>query len=265
MAPRTRYAPSDDKIILEEVIAINPFEDPARWHTITEKVSSILRRTLNSRSVKERVDLLLAQFLRNDAKNRKKSGTEEEYRAVDVLLQHVADLAAECSYRPPRSAIRKHRAKTAQASAPESASDSASVTAAKRVKPPAQAPWDGRRIAALECDGAASAAAVTQQSAGRSQNEATLAFLEARYDQDTEMRLLSYSIDKRKLDLQIRQHEDNMKLLHQQHADNMRLREAEMEIRRLEMAAILEERRANAAYQTAQLELIKGLVQKTKE
>ncbi|KAL1470891.1 hypothetical protein MTO96_040221 [Rhipicephalus appendiculatus] len=198
-------------------------------------------------------------------KSRKKSGTEEEYRAIDVLLQHVADPAAECSYRPPRSAIRKHRAKKAQASAPESASDSASVSAAKRVKPPAQAPWDGRRIAALECDAAASAAEITQQSAGRSQNEATLAFLEASYDQDTEMRLLSYSIDKRKLDLQIRQHEDNMKLLHQQHADNMRLREAEMEIRRMEMTAILEERRANAAYQTAQLELIKGLVEKTKE
>lgn len=35
-------------------------------------------------------------------------GTEEEYAAIDVVLQHVADLATEYSYRPPRSAVRTH-------------------------------------------------------------------------------------------------------------------------------------------------------------
>ncbi|KAL1484692.1 hypothetical protein MTO96_032429 [Rhipicephalus appendiculatus] len=92
-----------------------------------------------------------------------------------------------------------------------------------------------------------------------------MAFLEARYDQDIEMRLLSYQVDKRKFDLQIRQQEDNMKLIHQQHADNIRLTEAEMDIRRMEMTAVLVERRANAAYQTSQRELIKGLIEKMKE
>nr|XP_037270116.1 uncharacterized protein LOC119161661 [Rhipicephalus microplus] len=101
--------------------------------------------------------------------------------------------------------------------------------------------------------------------AGRSQNEATLAFLEARYNQDVEMRLLSYQIDRRKLDLKIRQHEDNMKLLHQRHADDVRLREAEMEMRRMEMVAVLEERRANAANQASQLRLIKELSEGKKE
>ncbi|KAH7986728.1 hypothetical protein HPB51_026644 [Rhipicephalus microplus] len=101
--------------------------------------------------------------------------------------------------------------------------------------------------------------------AGRSQNEATLAFLEARYNQDVEMHLHSYQIDKRKLDLKIRQHEDNKKLLHQRHADDVRLREAEMEMRRMEMVAVLEERRANAAYQASQLQLIKELIEGKKE
>ncbi|KAL3248506.1 hypothetical protein MRX96_056453 [Rhipicephalus microplus] len=238
---------------------------------------------------------------------------------------HVADLAAEYSYRPPRSAVRKHRAKNTPASASETAPESASGSTAKRVRPTAQASWDDRHIAALECYAAESAAEISNQSApnmsavgmaderthtpattvdgpstevrgrhtpspepeltpgtaneashtpatsadgpsqathnrtplrelstnvpqplprgsaraqlaasteqtprrrtplraGRSQNEATLAFLEARYNQDVEMRLLSYQIDKRKLDLKIRQHEDNMKLLHQRHADDV--------------------------------------------
>ncbi|KAL3173900.1 hypothetical protein MRX96_001120 [Rhipicephalus microplus] len=303
--------------------------------------------------------------------------------------KHVADLAAEYSYRPPRSAVRKHRAKNTAASESETASESASGSTAKRVRPTAQASWDDRHIAALECYAAESAAETSNQSgdavtpaasllrsmyaredeapnmsaagmaderthtpattvdgpstevrgshtpspepqltpgtaneashtpatsadgpsqathnrtplrelstnvpqplprgsaraqlassaeqtprrrtplrAGRSQNEATLAFLEARYNQDLEMRLLSYQIDKRKLDLKIPQHDDKMKLLHQQHADNVRLREAEMEMRRMEMVAVLEERRANAAYQASQLQLIKELIQGKKE
>ncbi|KAL3228840.1 hypothetical protein MRX96_023741 [Rhipicephalus microplus] len=238
---------------------------------------------------------------------------------IIARTRHVADLAAEYSYRPPRSAVRKHRAKNTPASASETTPESASGSTAKRVRPTAQASWDDRHIAALECYAAESAAEISNQSepeltpgtaneashtpatsadgpsqathnrtplrelstnvpqplprgsaraqlaaeqtprrrtplrAGRSQKEATLAFLEARYNQDVERRLLSYQIDKRKLDLKIRQHEDNMKLLHQRHADDVRLREAEMEMRRMEMAAVLEERRANAAYQASQL------------
>ncbi|KAL3186387.1 hypothetical protein MRX96_028102 [Rhipicephalus microplus] len=97
---------------------------------------------------------------------------------------------------------------------------------------------------------------------GRSENEETLAFLEARYDQDVEMRLLSYLIERTKLDLKIRQHEENMKLLHKRHADGVRLREAEMKMRRMEMMAVLEERRANTAYQASQVEFIKGLIER---
>ncbi|XP_075730666.1 uncharacterized protein LOC142772370 [Rhipicephalus microplus] len=164
MAPRTRYSHADDKIILKEVRVVNPYENASRWHTITERVSMLLRRTLNSRSVKERVDLLLAHFIRNDKKSRKKSGTEEEYAAIDILLQHVADLAAEYSYGPPRSAVRKHRAKNTPASESETASESASGSTAKRVRPTAQASWDDRHIAALECYAAESAAETSNQS-----------------------------------------------------------------------------------------------------
>ncbi|KAH8033765.1 hypothetical protein HPB51_015797 [Rhipicephalus microplus] len=182
-----------------------------------------------------------------------------------LCIRHVADIAAEYSYWPPRSAVRKHRAKNTAASASETAPESALGSTAKRIRPTAQASWDDRHIAALECYAAESAAEISNQSAGRSQNEATLAFLEARYNQDVEMRLLSYQIDRRKLDLKIRQHEDNMKLLHQRHADDVRLREAEMEMRRMEMVAVLEERRANAANQASQLRLIKELSEGKKE
>ncbi|KAH8042656.1 hypothetical protein HPB51_025159 [Rhipicephalus microplus] len=258
----------------------------------------LLRRTLNLRSVKERVDLLLAHFLWNDAKNRKKSGTEEEYPAIDVLLQHLADLATEYSYQPPRSTVRKYRAKKTPASASETAPGSASGSTTKWVRPTAQDSWDDRHIAALKYYAAESAAEISNQSApnmsaagmsderthtpattvdgpstevrgshtpspaGRSENEETLAFLEARYDQDVEMRLLSYLIERTKLDLKIRQHEENMKLLHKRHADGVRLREAEMKMRRMEMMAVLEERRANTAYQASQVEFIKGLIER---
>ncbi|KAH8039588.1 hypothetical protein HPB51_007788 [Rhipicephalus microplus] len=193
--------------------------------------------------------------------NRPRSGTQEEYAEIDVLLQHVAALAAEYSYQPPRLAVRKHRAKNTPASASETTPESALGSTVKRVRPTAQATWDDRHIAALECYAAESAAEIISNQSGRSQNEATLAFLEARYNQDIVMRLLSYQIDRRKLHLKIRQNEDNMKLLPQQHADDVRLRQAEVEMRRMEMVAVLEERRANAAYQASQLELIKGLIE----
>lgn len=38
-----------------------------------------------------------------------RSGTDEEYEAVDRLLRQVADLAREWGYRLPRSAVRSHR------------------------------------------------------------------------------------------------------------------------------------------------------------
>ncbi|KAH7970745.1 hypothetical protein HPB49_014992 [Dermacentor silvarum] len=93
MHSRRRYIPFEDVIILEEVISLNPFDDAAMCVKVAEKLSDLTQVARNVRSVKEMLDLLLAQFLRQDTTNRRKSGTEEEYKAVDRLLQQVADLA----------------------------------------------------------------------------------------------------------------------------------------------------------------------------
>lgn len=74
--------------------------------------------------------------------------------------------------------------------------------------------------------------------------------------------MLGHELDRERLALQIRQHEDQMQLKMQQHNANVRLRELEMELRKTELAAILEERRTSQAYQSAQLELIKTLTEK---
>ncbi|KAH6947935.1 hypothetical protein HPB50_022111 [Hyalomma asiaticum] len=147
--PRKRFTPSDDRAILEEVVAVNPFRDSS-WCDVAERISCVLGRQYSTRSVKERVDLLLAQFLRSDARNRRKSGTEEDYKAVDALLQNVADLARECGYRPPRSAVRKHRCR----GAPKADESACAPQRATRLE---QSASDGCLAAALEAHNAETA------------------------------------------------------------------------------------------------------------
>ncbi|XP_070380685.1 uncharacterized protein [Dermacentor albipictus] len=277
------------------------------------------------------------------------SGTEEEYEAVHRLLQQVADLARECSYRPPRSAVRSHRGtKNAAASAarakerqpstrktaavdsftdcgensdahifvpePEEEPDDpgrwassgwpaspepepccrqpASPSDCTRENPAQRSPVgtdgnDGRlplqelpANATGTCHGtvhgnssnrplppAAPVLATprvrrTPLRGTRGHNEATLAYLEARSDQEMQMRMLGHELDRERLALQIRQHDDKMQLHIRQHDNNVRLREQELELRKTELAALLEERRSNQVYQTAQLELIKALTEK---
>ncbi|XP_070377049.1 uncharacterized protein [Dermacentor albipictus] len=319
------------------------------WVKITDILRELTQVVRNIRSVRERLDLLLAQFLLDDIKNRKKSGTEEEYEAVHRLLQQVADLARECSYRPPRSAVRSHRGtKNAAASAarakerqpstrktaavdsftdcgetsdahifvpePEEEPDDpgrwassgwpaspepepccrqpASPSDCTRENPAQRSPVgtdgnDGRlplqelpANATGTCHGtvhgnssnrplppAAPVLATprvrrTPLRGTRGHNEATLAYLEARSDQEMQMRMLGHELDRERLALQIRQHDDKMQLHIRQHDDNVRLREQELELRKTELAALLEERRSNQVYQTAQLELIKALTEK---
>ncbi|XP_075532923.1 uncharacterized protein LOC142566072 [Dermacentor variabilis] len=85
----------------------------------------------------------------------------------------------------------------------------------------------------------------------RGQNESTLAYVEARSEHEMQMRTLVHDLGRERLALQIRQHEDNM-----------RLREQEVELRKTERAALLEERRRSQVYPTAQLELTKALTEK---
>ncbi|KAH8042569.1 hypothetical protein HPB51_024622 [Rhipicephalus microplus] len=115
-------------------------------------------------------------------------------------LKHVTDLATEYSYRPPRSAVRKHRAKKLQLS---------HQRPRQGLRPPLSGSDLPRRPVGttVECYAAESAAEITNQYVGDARdntclkhrekpNEATLVFLEASCDQDVEMRLLRYQIDR---------------------------------------------------------------------
>ncbi|KAH7937171.1 hypothetical protein HPB49_008425 [Dermacentor silvarum] len=274
MHSRRRYIPFEDVIILEEVISLNPFDDAAMWVKVAEKLGDHTQVVRSVRSVKESLYLLLAQFLRQDTTNRRKSGSEEEYEAVDRLLQQVADLARERGYRPARSAVRSHRAGKGRP-----------ACAAARVARPKNRVPDIRQSIALKISTSASkeadndfgqpASANAPQSprsptprspmdtpGARGQNEATLLYVEARSEQEMRMRMLGHDLDRERLALQIRQHEDKMQLQMHQHSDNVRLRELELELRKTELAADLEERRTSQAYQSAQLELNKTLTEK---
>ncbi|KAH9381820.1 hypothetical protein HPB48_023115 [Haemaphysalis longicornis] len=90
----------------------NPFEQPQRWDEVLANVDYLVARPLTIRAIRERLDLLIGYFRRNDRVNLRKSGTEEQYGEKERLLQDVSDLAREFSY-APRTQPRKGNA-TAQ-------------------------------------------------------------------------------------------------------------------------------------------------------
>ncbi|KAH7963648.1 hypothetical protein HPB52_022316 [Rhipicephalus sanguineus] len=52
-----------------------------------------LGKVFSARALRERLDLLLAQFIANDRASLRKSGTEEEYEEKERLLQEICSLA----------------------------------------------------------------------------------------------------------------------------------------------------------------------------
>ncbi|KAH6929084.1 hypothetical protein HPB50_023275 [Hyalomma asiaticum] len=109
MAGRKRFTLSNDIGMVKEVLNLNPFLDSAHWTTIAERLSELWRRTVTARTIKERINLILTRFLRDEKKKVKSSGTEEEESELLNLLQQLADLAHECGYNPPRSTLRSAR------------------------------------------------------------------------------------------------------------------------------------------------------------
>ncbi|KAL3203819.1 hypothetical protein MRX96_053160 [Rhipicephalus microplus] len=68
-----------------------------------------LGKVFSVRALRERLDLLMAQFLANDRASLRKSGTEEEYDEKERLLQEVCRLARDFGY--------KNKSRKAQSSA----------------------------------------------------------------------------------------------------------------------------------------------------
>ncbi|KAG0437999.1 hypothetical protein HPB47_017191 [Ixodes persulcatus] len=106
-ASRRRFSIEDDLLLLSAVQDINPFSDWARWGAVTRKLNEAAGNAFTVRAVRDRCDLLIAQFRRQDRTNLRKSGTEERYAKKENLLQEISDLAREFRHLPkvlPRQA-----------------------------------------------------------------------------------------------------------------------------------------------------------------
>ncbi|KAL3215698.1 hypothetical protein MRX96_051320 [Rhipicephalus microplus] len=68
-----------------------------------------LGEVFSVRALRERLDLLVAQFLANDRASLRTSGTEEEYDEKERLLQEICSLARDFGY--------KNKSRKAQSSA----------------------------------------------------------------------------------------------------------------------------------------------------
>lgn len=63
---RKLFTMEDDLFLLCEVLALIPFEDPKRWVQIMESINQASQRGFTIRAVKERVELLLSLFKKDD-------------------------------------------------------------------------------------------------------------------------------------------------------------------------------------------------------
>ncbi|XP_077553988.1 uncharacterized protein LOC144168871 [Haemaphysalis longicornis] len=106
-ATRARFTVEDDINLLKEICAENPFKDTKAWPVIVKNTEAGTNRIFTVRTIRNRSDLLLAQFVHEDRTNLKRSGTEEQYDEKYHLLQDTLDLAKEFGYQNKRSAVRK--------------------------------------------------------------------------------------------------------------------------------------------------------------
>lgn len=72
MAGRKRFTLSNDIGMVKEVLNLNPFLDSAHWTTIAERLSELWRRSVTARTIKERINLILTRFLRDEKKKVKR-------------------------------------------------------------------------------------------------------------------------------------------------------------------------------------------------
>ncbi|KAL1462082.1 hypothetical protein MTO96_027310 [Rhipicephalus appendiculatus] len=63
---RLYFSIAYDLALLGEVNAHNPFQDPSRWEGIVKNVNFALGKMFSVRALRERLDLLLAQFIAHD-------------------------------------------------------------------------------------------------------------------------------------------------------------------------------------------------------
>ncbi|XP_077558130.1 uncharacterized protein LOC144173680 [Haemaphysalis longicornis] len=105
--PRRCFSAHEDLCLLREVAAAKPFGDDIKWVHVLAAVNRAVGREVTLRGIKDRVDILLGYWKRQDAKNLKKSGTEEQYSEKEEILQDLWDFCESVKYEPriaPRGA-----------------------------------------------------------------------------------------------------------------------------------------------------------------
>lgn len=71
-ATRARFTVEDDINLLKEICAENPFKDSKAWLVIAKNIEVGTKRIFTVRAIRDRCDLLLAQFVHEDRTNLKK-------------------------------------------------------------------------------------------------------------------------------------------------------------------------------------------------
>ncbi|CAN7991471.1 unnamed protein product, partial [Ixodes hexagonus] len=104
---RLRFSAQDDIALLQEVHATKRFKGAGRWVGVANNLLFATGKSFSPRAVRDRFDLLLAQFASEDRANLRKSGTEEQYSETEHLLQELSDLAKEFKYRYKVAATKK--------------------------------------------------------------------------------------------------------------------------------------------------------------
>ncbi|KAG0443924.1 hypothetical protein HPB47_014380 [Ixodes persulcatus] len=77
-AGRKRFTIVEDILLLREVLAMNPFVNFTRWDTVAANLNEALGRNFSVRGVRDRCDLLLGLFKRDDRTNLRKRLAMEE-------------------------------------------------------------------------------------------------------------------------------------------------------------------------------------------
>ncbi|KAG0431571.1 hypothetical protein HPB47_021670, partial [Ixodes persulcatus] len=69
LAGQKQFTTVEDILLLREVLAMNPFVNSSRWDTVAANLNEALRRNFSVRGVRDRCDLLLGLFNRDDCTN----------------------------------------------------------------------------------------------------------------------------------------------------------------------------------------------------
>ncbi|KAH8036202.1 hypothetical protein HPB51_020023 [Rhipicephalus microplus] len=107
---RFYFTPEVDIFLLREVLAVDPFEDSSRWAAIARNLSAVLLRNVVARSLRDHLDLLLAQFAARGRKNLRSAVRKVAAAAKQQLKQEQAKLEHPPTEKKIAAAIRDLRA-----------------------------------------------------------------------------------------------------------------------------------------------------------